>query len=66
MLVHEYGVREKVLLGTDYPFTTVNDTLAGLRGLNEMLSGTRLPRLKIDVIERLIFRDSRAILGLIQ
>ena len=26
MLVQEYGVWDKVLFGTDYPFTTVNAT----------------------------------------
>jgi uncharacterized protein len=64
MLVQEYGVWHKVLFGTDYPFTTVNETIAGLRGLNDMLEGTRFPRLNSDEIERLIDRDSLAILGL--
>ena len=31
MLVQEYGVWDKVLFGTDYPFTNVDATLAGLR-----------------------------------
>ena len=43
MLVQEYGVWDKVLFGTDYPFTTVNETVAGLRDLNRMLDGTSLP-----------------------
>ena len=54
MLVQEYGVWHKLLFGTDYPFTTVNDTMAGLRHLNEMLEGTRLPRLDTAQIEALI------------
>ena len=33
MLVQEYGVWDKVLFGTDYPFTTVNATIDGLRKL---------------------------------
>ena len=33
MLVQEYGVWEKVLFGTDYPFTTVKATLDGLRSI---------------------------------
>ena len=45
MLVQEYGVWDKVLFGTDYPFTTVNATLDGLRTMNRMLEGTALPRL---------------------
>jgi len=64
MLVQEYGVWDKVLFGTDFPFTTVNATVDGLRGLNDMLKGTALPRLKIDKIEELIFRDTLPLLGL--
>jgi uncharacterized protein len=64
MLVQEYGVWDKVLFGTDYPFTTVDATLAGLRGLNRMVEGTSLPRLNEDAIERMIYRDSLTALGL--
>ncbi|HQX52672.1 MAG TPA: amidohydrolase family protein [Planctomycetaceae bacterium] len=64
MLVQEYGVWDKVLFGTDYPFTTVQATMDGLRGLNAMLAGTALPRLNEEAIERLIFRDSLPLLGL--
>ena len=64
MLVQEYGIWDKVLFGTDYPFTTVNSTLDGLRKLNDMLAGTALPRLSIEAIETLIHRDSLPLLGL--
>ena len=64
MLVQEYGVWDKVLFGTDYPFTTVDDTISGLRNLNNMLEGTALPRLDPEQIESLIHRDSLRLLGL--
>ena len=64
MLVQEYGVWEKVLFGSDYPFTTVNASIDGLRELNAMLEGTALPRLNADAIETMIHRDSLTILGL--
>ncbi len=64
MLVQEYGVWDKVLFGTDYPFTTVNETLAGLRNLNRMLDGTALPRLNESKIEKMISRKTLSILGL--
>ena len=64
MLVQEYGVWDKILFGTDYPFTTVKATIDGLRGLNQMLVGTALPRLNEAAIERLIDRDSLTLLGL--
>ncbi len=64
MLVQEYGVWDKVLFGTDYPFTTVKATIDGLRSMNNMLEGTKLPRLNEEAIERMIARDTAAILGL--
>ena len=64
MLVQEYGVWNKVLFGTDYPFTTVDASITGIRGLNDMLEGTRLPRLQEDQIEAMIYRDSLSLLGI--
>lgn len=64
MLVQEYGVWGKVLFGSDYPFTTVDASIEGLRNLNKMLEGTALPRLNRKEIEALIYRDSLALLGI--
>ena len=64
MLVQEYGVWNKLLFGTDYPVTTVDDTLRDLRGLNGMLEGTALPRLNEEDMEGMIHRDAGEILGI--
>ena len=63
MLVQEYGVWDKLLFGSDYPFTTVNASIDGLRNLNSQLEGTALPRLNSDEIEALIFRNAPAAAG---
>jgi predicted TIM-barrel fold metal-dependent hydrolase len=64
MLVQEYGVWDKLLFGTDYPFTTVDATIAGLRKLNDFANGSGLPRLDEEQIENLIYRDALTLLGL--
>jgi len=64
MLVQEYGVWDKLLFGTDYPFTTVNDSIAGLARLNAMLDGTALPRLDERALDEVVHRESLALLGL--
>jgi predicted TIM-barrel fold metal-dependent hydrolase len=64
MLVQEYHVWHKLLFGTDFPVTTVDDTIDGLRGLNRMVEGTALPRLDPDEIEKLIRRDAGALFGI--
>jgi predicted TIM-barrel fold metal-dependent hydrolase len=64
MLAQEYGVWHKLLFGTDFPFTTVNASIDGIRKLNDMLEGTNLPRLDVSQIEAMIQRDSLKLLGL--
>jgi uncharacterized protein len=64
MLVQEYGIWDKILFGTDYPFTTVNATIDGLHQLNSMLTGTNLPRVNEEQIDAMIYRDSLQLLGL--
>jgi predicted TIM-barrel fold metal-dependent hydrolase len=66
MLVQEYGVWDKILFGTDYPFTTVNSTIQGLRNLNDLTRGTGLPKLSEPAIEAMIRRDALTLLGLEQ
>ena len=64
MLIQEYGVWDKLLFGSDYPFTTIDASIEGLYALNKMLDGTALPRLHEDQIDALIHRDSLSILEL--
>ena len=64
MLVQEYGVWDKLLFGSDYPFTTVRATIDDLGKMNDMLDGTRLPRLDMDAVDAMIHRDTISLLGL--
>jgi predicted TIM-barrel fold metal-dependent hydrolase len=64
MLLQEYGVWRKLLFGSDYPFTTVSASLAGMRKLNDMLQGTALPRLDMDQMEAMFQRDTLGLLGI--
>ncbi|MGH8638778.1 MAG: hypothetical protein ACREUZ_16695, partial [Burkholderiales bacterium] len=60
----EYGVFDKLLFATDYPFTTPASTIDALRRVNAMVEGTGLPRIPLDRIEAMINRNSLALLGL--
>lgn len=64
MLLQEYGVWHKLLLGSDYPFTTIDATFTGMRNLNRMLEGTNLPRLNMDHMEAMFQRDTLKLLGI--
>ncbi len=60
----EWKVLDKLLFGTDFPVTTVEETIAKLRGINDIVEGTRLPRIPEEAIEGIIHRDALALLGL--
>jgi predicted TIM-barrel fold metal-dependent hydrolase len=60
----EWGAMDKLLLGSDYPLVTVQETIDGMRDVNAVAEGTRMPRVDEDAIERLIHRDSLSLLRL--
>ncbi len=60
----EYGVTDKLLFGSDFPFYTPEQTASGLRGVNRILEGTALPRVPDTVIEAILARDPLRVLGL--
>ncbi len=65
ILAQEYGVTNKILFGSDYPFTTPAASVEGLYALNRMVDGTNLPRVSETVLDEIIHRDSLSLLGLI-
>jgi predicted TIM-barrel fold metal-dependent hydrolase len=64
ILAKEYGVLDKILFGSDYPFTTPEAQIEGLRTINHFAEGTNLPRLSPDHIEQLIHCPTLQFLGL--
>ena len=60
----EYGVPDRLLFGSDYPFTTPASTIAALGKVNEMVEGTSLPRIPEAKIEAMIHRDTLDRLGI--
>jgi predicted TIM-barrel fold metal-dependent hydrolase len=60
----EYGVSDKLLFGSDYPFSTPERSAAGLRSINSLVDGTNLPRVPDAVIDGILERDSLHVLGL--
>jgi predicted TIM-barrel fold metal-dependent hydrolase len=63
-LAAEWGAMPKLLLGSDFPVATTSETIAALRRVNDIVEGTRLPRVPEEQIEALITRDALAALGL--
>lgn len=63
-LCHEYGRLDKLLFGSDYPIATTQETLEGLRHVNDVIEGTKLPRVPEEEIEKIIYRDTLTLLGI--
>ncbi len=60
----EYKVTHKLLFGTDYPFTTSQESLAGVRGVNQVIGDASLPRVASGAIEEILARDAFGLLGI--
>lgn len=63
-LLVEYKTDAKVLFGSDFPFTTTNSSLCGVRDLNAIVGKSGLPPIPTEVIEGIIHRDALSLLGL--
>jgi uncharacterized protein len=61
----EFGVIDKLLFGTDFPFRNAADVQTTLRGLNQLVEGTGMAKIDPGRIEALINRDSLQLLSLL-
>ena len=63
-LATEWGVLHKLLFGSDFPIATPQETIDGLGRVNDILEGTKLPRVPEEELEQILHRDSLGLLGL--
>jgi len=64
VMAHEWDIMPKLLFGTDYPLATPQETIEGLRNVNCIVEGTKLPKVPLEEIEKIIHRDSLKLLHL--
>jgi predicted TIM-barrel fold metal-dependent hydrolase len=60
----EWGVPHKLLLGSDFPIANTGEAIAGLRRVNDIIEGTRMPRVSQEVVESIVHADALGALGL--
>ena len=63
-LATEWSVLHKLLFASDFPAATPQETMDGMRRVNEIIEGTKLPPVPEDAIEEIIHRNSLELLGL--
>jgi len=60
----EWGVLGKLLFASDFPVSTPQENIEALRKVNNIVEGTRLPRVLEGELEALVNRDSLELLGI--
>ncbi|GAA1551836.1 hypothetical protein GCM10009789_01940 [Kribbella sancticallisti] len=60
----EWGCTDKLLLGSDFPIANTGEAIAGLWTVNDMLEGTKLPRVPDEAIQQIVHADALGALGL--
>ena len=53
----EYGVDHKLIFGSDFPSATPEQAIAGLWKVNEIVAGTKFPRVPDEIIQRMIYEN---------
>jgi predicted TIM-barrel fold metal-dependent hydrolase len=62
--VYQYGVIDKLLFGSDFPYTSAGECIEALYSLNQMAQGTQLPVVPREALRGIVERDTLSLLGL--
>jgi predicted TIM-barrel fold metal-dependent hydrolase len=63
VLAQEYGVVDRLLLGSDFPFTTPAETIQALERVNDVVEGTRLPRVLPETVHAILDENAQRAVG---
>ncbi|QOV89602.1 amidohydrolase family protein [Humisphaera borealis] len=61
---HQAGVIDKLLFGSDFPYTNATECIEALYSINQMAQGTNLPVVPREMLRGIVERDSLGLLGL--
>ena len=64
ILVHQHGVIDKLLFGSDFPYTSATECIESLYSTNQFAQGTNLPLVPREALRGIVERDTLALLGL--
>jgi predicted TIM-barrel fold metal-dependent hydrolase len=63
-LATEWSVLHKLLFGSDFPVATPRETAQAIPHVNDILEGTKLPRVPVEEMQKVVERDALEALGL--
>lgn len=61
---YEYGVIDKLLFGSDFPYTNATECIETLYSINQLAQGTNLPVVPREALRGIVERDTLGLLGL--
>jgi hypothetical protein len=61
---HQYGVIDKLLFGSDFPYTSATECIEALYSINQTSQGTNLPVVPREALRGIVERDALNLLGL--
>ncbi len=64
MNTHQYGVIDKLLFGSDFPYTSATECIEALYSINQIAQGTNLPVVPREALRGIVERDTLGLLGL--
>jgi predicted TIM-barrel fold metal-dependent hydrolase len=60
----QYGVIDKLLFGSDFPYTNAEECIEALYSINQLAQGTNLPVVPREALRGIVERDALGLLGL--
>ena len=61
---HQNQVIDKLLFGSDFPYTSATDCIESLYSINQLAQGTNLPTVPREALRGIVERDTMGLLGL--
>ncbi|HLL88927.1 MAG TPA: amidohydrolase family protein [Tepidisphaeraceae bacterium] len=61
---YQYGVVDKLLFGSDFPYTSAAECIEALYSLNQIAHGTNLPLVPRESLRGIVERDALSLLGI--
>ena len=61
---HQAGVIDKLLFGSDFPYTNAEECIESLYSINQLAQGTNLPVVPREALRGIVERDALHLLGL--
>jgi uncharacterized protein len=61
---YQHGVIDKLLFGSDFPYTSATECIEALYSINQLVQGTNMPVVPREALRGIVERDALSLLGI--